>query len=266
LGGTKKPMYITIPGLDDGITLKAIFTTRFGGVSSPPYDTLNLSFQRDDDRNNVIENYRLLSNETGIPPDHMVLTWQVHGDKISMVDKSHCGMGLVREHELGYTDGLITAEKNIALVTIHADCVPVYLYDPVNSVIALVHSGWRGTLLNIAAKAIKLMKGRYNCKAGNIIAAVGPHIRKCCFEVRNDVYDIFLEKFPYYSYLFEPYGNNYRIDLEGIITRTLIAEGLDTRNIHDIKRCTVCEKGLFFSHRGGHGNTGAGAAVLMMVG
>lgn len=265
-GTERKPMYVAIPGLDNGTTLKAIFTTRFGGVSKPPYDTLNLSLQRNDDRRNVIENYRLLSNETGIPTDNMVLTWQVHGDKISIVDKSHKGMGLVREHELGCTDGLITAEKNIALVTIHADCVPVYLYDPVKGVIALVHSGWRGTLLNIAAKSVNLMKDRYKCEARDIIAGIGPHIRKCCFAVQNDVYDLFLDKFREYSDLFETSGSSYRIDLGGVITRSLIAEGLEMRNIHDIERCTVCEKELFFSHRGSRGNTGAGAAVLMMAG
>lgn len=264
-GKDKKPMFITIPGLDDGAALKAIFTTRFGGVSSPPYDTLNLSFQRNDDRKNVMENYRLLSNETGIPLDNMVLTWQVHSDKISIVDRSHGGMGLVREHKLGYTDGLITSEKNIALVTIHADCVPVYLYDPVKSIAALIHSGWRGTLLNIAAKAVKLMKDVYKCRSGDIIAGIGPHIRKCCFIVHNDVYDLFLKEFPDYCDLFETSDGRYRIDLGGIITRTLTAEGLDMRNIHDIERCTVCEKELFFSHRGGYGNTGAGAAVLMMI-
>ena len=266
MGGTdKKPMYITIPGLDDGVTLKAIFTTRFGGVSSPPYDTLNLSLQRDDNRENVIENYKRLSCETGIPLEHIVLTRQVHGDEISIIDKSHCGMGLVSEYKLGNSDGLIAADKNIALVTIHADCVPVYLYDPAKSVIALVHSGWRGTLLNIAAKAVKLMKDRYKCKAFDIVAGIGPHIRKCCFEVHNDVYDLFLKKFPDFDFLFEASGGKYRIDLGGVITRTLTAEGLNGCNIHDIERCTVCEKELFFSHRGGHGKTGAGAAVLMMV-
>lgn len=265
-GGTdKKPMYVTIPGLDDGAALKAIFTTRFGGVSCPPYDTLNLSLQRDDDRENVIENYRLLSDETGIPLDCMVLTRQVHSDRIDIVDKSHCGMGLVRKYKLGNTDGLITSGKNIALVTVHADCVPVYLYDPVKSVIALVHSGWRGTLLNIAAKAVKLMKDIYKCNACDIIAGIGPHIRKCCFEVRDDVYGLFAGKFPDYNYLFETSGSKHRISLGGIITRSLTAEGLPECNIHDIERCTVCEKQLFFSHRGGNGNTGAGAAVLMMV-
>ena len=264
-GGVKKPMFVTIPGLDNGVTVKAIFTTRFGGVSSPPYDTLNLSLQRKDSRGNVTENYRLLSNETGIPLDHMVLTRQVHGDKIGIIDKSCCGMGLVRESKLGNIDGLITADKNIALVTIHADCVPIYLYDPVKSVIALVHSGWRGTILNIAARAVKLMKDIYECKAGDIMAGIGPHIRKCCFEVHNDVYDLFLKKFPDYDYLLEASDGKYRIDLGGIITRALAAEGLNGRNIHDIERCTVCEKELFFSHRGGRGNTGAGAAVLMMV-
>ncbi len=243
----------------------AVFTTRNGGVSEPPYDTLNLSFQRKDTRENVMENFRRLSQSLGIPMERMVLSRQVHGSTITVVDKSMAGSGLVKDNPYGDTDGLVTAERGIALVTFYADCTPVYLYDPVAGAIGLVHSGWRSTLQSIAAKAVQKMEVAFGCKAENIHAALGPHIRQCCFEVGEDVYRQFAQVFPMDTDKMKPSGDKWHIDLSGIITHTLMREGLDVNNIHDIRRCTVCEKELFFSHRGGKGISGTGAAVLMMT-
>jgi len=259
------PMWVNIPGMDEEENIRAIFTTRHGGVSDAPYDTLNFSFQRKDRKENVLENFRRLSEKTGIPMDRMVLSKQVHGSTVSVVDERHCGMGLTREHTLGDTDGLITASKGVALVTFYADCTPVYLYDKKEHVIGLVHSGWRSTIENISARAVIKMKNRFNCKAGNIIAAIGPHINECCFEIGNEVYREFTSRLPFSRDMITPFGGKWKADLSGIITRSLIQEGINESNIHDIKRCTVCEKELFFSHRGGKGNSGTAIALLMMV-
>lgn len=255
-------LWVPIP-FSDGVT--AVFTTRFGGVSKPPFDTLNLSFQRGDARENVIENFRRLSESLGIPMERMVLSRQVHGSTITLVDKNMAGAGLVRENTYGDTDGLVTAERGIALVTFYADCTPVYLYDPVVGAIGLVHSGWRSTLQGISAKAVRKMKEVFGCSGENIRAALGPHIRKCCFEVGEEVYRQFAQEFPMDTDRMTPRGEKWHIDLSGIITGMLTREGLDEKNIQDIRRCTVCEKEIFFSHRGGKGTSGTGAAVLMMA-
>ncbi len=257
------PMWVPIPLGHSGI--KAIFTTRHGGVSGSPYNTLNLSFQRADSRENVLENYRRLSENLGIPLDKMVLSRQVHGSKVTVVDKSHCGMGLIRENTYGDTDGLVTCERGVALVTFYADCTPVYLYDPVAGAIGLVHSGWRSTLMNISAQAVWKMQEAFGCKPDNIIAVLGPHIRQCCFEVGSDVYRQFVQVFPDMQHTMKPVGEKWHIDLSGIIRHTLLQEGLTAGNIRDVGRCTVCEKELFFSHRGGKGSSGTGAALLMMM-
>jgi len=264
-GMSTLPMWVNIPGLDKEPNIKAIFTTRHGGVSSAPYDTLNFSFQRNDRKENVFENFRRLLGKTGVPMDRMVLSKQVHGSTVSIVDERHCGMGFIKEHTLGDTDGLITASKGVALVTFYADCTPVYLYDKREGVIGLVHSGWCSTIANISAIAVKTMKNHFNCKSENIIAAIGPHINECCFEIGNDVYREFVEKLPFSRNMIKPYGEKWKADLSGIITQSLINESIDERNIYDIKRCTVCEKELFFSHRGEKGNTGTAIALLMMV-
>ncbi|MBP7174879.1 MAG: peptidoglycan editing factor PgeF [Thermoclostridium sp.] len=255
-------MWVSIPMGDNRI--KAIFTTRSGGVSSFPFNTLNLSFQRADNMENVMENYRRLSKEFGVPMERMILSRQVHGSTVTVVDKSHCGMGLVRQSSYGDTDGLVTCERGVALVTFYADCTPVYLYDPVSCAIGLVHSGWRGTLQNIPAKAVQKMKEAFGCKPENMIAALGPHIHQCCFEVGADVYRQFSEVFPDMQDAMVPQKDKWYIDLSRIITRTLLREGLTASNINDVNRCTVCENELFFSHRGGKGNSGTGAALLMV--
>jgi len=256
-------MWVSIPMGDNNI--KALFTTRHGGVSSPPYDTLNLSFQRADRRENIMENYRRLSQHSGIPMDRMILTNQVHGSTIAVVGESQCGMGLIRESNYGDVDGLVTHDRRVALVTFHADCIPVYLYDPVSRSIGLVHSGWRSTLLNISAKAVRKMREAFGANPENMTAVLGPHIRQCCFEVGTDVYRQFIGAFPDMQDTMKPCGDKWYIDLSRIVARTLNREGLFAANIHDVNRCTVCEKELFFSHRGGKGSSGTGAALLMMV-
>ena len=258
------PMWITIP-VRDKINGKALFTTRHGGVSSPPYDSLNLSFQRDDSKENVMKNFELLSESTGIPMEYMVLTRQVHGSDITVVNKEHCGMGLLRDRTFGESDGLVTADRNVALVTFHADCAPVYLYDCSKNVIGLIHSGWRSTLLKISAKAVKIMKEEFNCNSSDICAVIGPCIHKCCFEVGADVYEKFLETFPNCTGALVNIDGKFRIDLVNLIISTLTGEGLSRGNIHDVNRCTVCENELFFSHRGGRGLSGTGAALFMMM-
>ncbi|AGC69063.1 laccase domain-containing protein YlmD [Thermoclostridium stercorarium subsp. stercorarium DSM 8532] len=258
------PMWIPVP-VSDELKAIAVFTTRHGGVSSFPFESLNLSFQRGDSAENVLKNFELLSKSTGIPMEYMVLTKQVHGCDITVVNKQHCGMGLLRERTFGESDGLITADMNVALVTFHADCAPVYLYDVKRKVIGLVHSGWRSTLLKISAKAVRIMEKEFNCNAAEIHAVIGPCIRKCCFEVDRDVYEEFLKVFPDCADAFLCTGKKWKIDLAGIIVRTLTDEGLSMGNIQDLNRCTVCEKQLFFSHRGGQGKSGTGAAVFMMT-
>jgi len=258
-------MWIPVPVISD-FRAKALFTTRHGGVSGYPFNSLNLSFYRGDNEENVKRNFELLSENTGIPMENMVLTKQVHGAEITLVDRRHCGMGLVRERTFGESDGLITADRNVALVTFHADCAPVYLYDCKKQVIGLVHSGWRSTLLKISAKAVNIMKTRFCCNAQDIYAVIGPCIRKCCFEVGPEVYEDFLKTFPGCSDAFEYSDGKRRIDLAAIIKNTLVSEGVSPENVHDLNRCTTCEKELFFSHRGGGGRSGTGAAVFMMVG
>jgi YfiH family protein len=264
---TDRLAYITIPALSDFPELIHGFTTRFGGVSTGDFATLNLNFNRPDPAENVMRNYQILGEKLGVPLQDMVLSHQVHDRKVLPVDRTHAGMGLTRERTYSNIDGLATDETGLMLVTFYADCVPVYFYDPVKKVIALAHSGWKGTILNIADEAIRTLKEIYGCRTENIHAAFGPHIGACCFEVDENVADMFSDTFGWAKDFIVPgYDGKRLIDLEGIITENLLISGVQKEKISGCSICTKCHKDIFFSHRGGSGKSGTGAAFLMIRG
>ena len=258
--------YIGIPAFYAFPALLHGFTTRFGGVSEGDYATLNLSFNRPDPLSNVRKNYEILSNELEVPLNNMVLSHQVHDKKILKVTKEHSGMGIVRERSYENIDGLVTQESCLMLITHYADCVPIYFYDPVNNVIGLSHSGWRGTLLNIGGETLKVMKESYGSSPENIIVAFGPHIKTCCFEVDQDVADAFQSAYSWASDYITKRADKWVIDLEGIIIRNLMNLGILEEKISRCGVCTKCNSDVFFSHRGSRNKTGTGAAFLMIRG
>jgi YfiH family protein len=261
----KRP-FIGIPALYDFPDLIHGFTTRFGGVSTGDYATLNLNFNRSDSESNVKKNYEILSHELGVPLNNMVLSHQVHDKKILKVSEEHKGMGIVRDRSYKDIDGLVTQETGLLLVTYYADCVPVYFYDPIKKVIGLSHSGWRGTLINIGAETLSVMKDSYGCSPEDIFVAFGPHIKPCCFEVDSDVKEAFLTAYIWAGDYCTQRENKWIIDLEGIITQNLIIQGVSKEKISGCQVCTKCNSNVFFSHRGSHNQTGTGAAFLMIRG
>lgn len=256
---------IDIPGMSEFPELVQGFTTRFGGVSSGPFESLNLNFFRGDEPSRVLENFLLVSEDLGVALEDMVLSKQVHGCSILRVDDSHRGMGIVRERSYGPVDGLTTDIPGIMLVTYYADCVPLYFYDPVKKAICLSHSGWRGTLLDMAGESVKAMKAYYNSRPEDIRVSMGPHIRSCCFEVGDDVAGMFFERFPWSEKSARRNEKGkWTLDMEDIISGSLLAHGIQRNNIFTCQICTRCEHDVFFSHRGSGGNTGTGAALLMI--
>jgi len=261
----ERPRIIDIPGMMEFPELVQGFTTRFGGVSSGPYESLNLNFFREDDPSRVMENFRLLSEELGVSLGDMVLSKQVHGCRILRVDDSHRGMGIVRERSYGPVDGLTTDVPGIMLVTYYADCVPLYFYDPSRKAICLSHSGWKGTLADMAGESVKAMQAHYNSRPEDIRVSIGPHIRSCCFEVGDDVAGMFYERYPWSERSArKSREGKWMLDLEDIIRESLLTHGIQKQNIYGCQICTKCESDVFFSHRGSGGRTGTGAALLMM--
>jgi YfiH family protein len=246
-------------------TLTHCFSTREGGVSTGKYSSLNLSFNREDDPANVRENFRILSKAAGIKCENMVLTDQIHDNKVRIVNGSDRGKGIIKDSDIKGVDALVTSSRQVALVTFYADCVPVLLYDTKQRVIGMAHSGWRGTLKQIANETIRIMAKNYNCNMADIIAAVGPAIGKCCFEAGNEVYESFVNKMPWSSqHCFKAHEDKWFIDLRAVIKNTLLMEGIKDYNISVSSICTKCNNNMFFSHRGDGGGTGCMAAVMQI--
>lgn len=225
------------------------FSTRKGGVSTGCYESLNLSF-REDKRENVIENYRLICSAMGSDYNNVVFSNQVHEDKLYEVKEEDRGKGLLRESDIKGIDGLYTDKKNIILTTFYADCVPLFFLDTNKKVIALSHSGWKGTVKEIGRRTVEIFKEKYNSNLNDIIAGIGPSIGGCCFEVDKPVADIFEKELPFSKEFIKKEENEkYKIDLQEINKQILINSGLKEENIELSGLCTKCNPDTFYSHR-----------------
>ena len=193
------------------------FSTRIGGVSTGYYGSMNLAFTVGDDRENVLENYRLFGDSVGISREQMVFSDQQHTTNVMEVTKEHLGEGILRPRSFRDIDGIMTNEPGVCLVTSYADCVPLYFVDPVHKAIALSHSGWRGTIGNICQKTVDEMKRLYNSSPSELITCIGPSICADCYEVGSDVADVFLESYGPDSGVVLPHNagvpGKYRLDL-----------------------------------------------------
>ncbi len=240
------------------------FTTRLGGVSSGDCTSLNLSFNRNDSRENVLANYHIIAGAIGADFNKMVLSHQVHDNKIRYVGSGDAGKGLTRESDIIGYDGLTTDVPGIPLVTFYADCVPVLMLDPVKKAITAVHSGWKSTLANISLEALRLMQERYKSNMEDLQVAVGPSICKNCFEVGAEVYELFMDKYPWCDTYIDRFNDKYHINLQQIIKRVLTDSGVPEKNILLSDTCTKCNNDMFFSYRGDRRKTGSLAAIMML--
>jgi len=168
---------------------------------------------------------------------------QVHGDTVAVVAQGHRGRGAYRRATaLRETDGLITSEKKLSLAVLTADCMPVFLYDPKRKVMALVHAGWKGTRKRIIAQAIKKMAKDFSTEPADLLVALGPSLRRCCYEVGGE----FQEYFPGDVQL---QGGKFYFDLGGAVLRQLSESGIAAEHIYDSRICTSCMNHEFFSYR-----------------
>lgn len=241
------------------------FSTRLGGVSQGFCAGLNLGYNRGDDPDCVRENFRLFCAAIGADYEGLVKTRQVHRDHVQPVTAADRGMDIVAPAPWE-ADGLVTDVPGLCLTVFSADCVPVLLYDPVRRCIAAVHSGWRGTALAIAARAVEKMENDYGCDPGHILAAVGPSIGNCCFETHADVPDAMTAALGSQAAPFiQPLENGkFRVDLKGIIKNSLLHAGLDEAHIWVSDHCTTCLDDLYWSHRLLGDRRGSMAAMIQL--
>lgn len=265
--------YLTFPGLDEISCIRHLFSTRLGGVSEGIYKSMNLSFTRGDAEEKVKENFRRIAETIEADMGQFVLSHQTHTDNIRIVTKEDAGCGLTKP--LGYenVDGLITKEKGLVLSTFYADCVPVYLVDPVKEVIGLCHSGWKGTVLEIGAKTVEKMQESFGCNPKDIYGAIAPSICQDCYEVSKDVIEEIRKTFSREKYgrdyteelFYEKTNGKYQLNLWRACELTLLKAGLLTEHIEITDICTCCNPDYLFSHRASMGKRGNLGAFLMLV-
>ena len=259
-------IYIKFPKLISTGKVKHAFSTRHGGVSQGDFSSMNLSFNRGDKRESVLENYRILCEAEGINPENLVLSAQTHTNNVITVSTADIGTGITKP-SFTDVDGLITNQKNVALVTQYADCTPLLFCDPVEEVVATSHAGWRGTAKLIGKVTVEKMCSEFGCKPQNIIAAIGPCIGKCCYEVDDPVFNAFKEIsfLDTKDFLTAKSNGRYMLDLVEANRRILINCGIDPENIDCSDICTNCHSNDLHSHRATGGKRGNLAAIIQLA-
>lgn len=230
------------------------FCTRRGGVSQGDYKSLNMSFNEGDEDNHVLQNWGRLAAAFDISLEQFLVVNQVHKDDIFIV-KPYGGYFSSRA-ELDY-DAIITNRADLAICVKTADCVPVFIVDRAKKVIAAVHAGWRGSALGISAKAVRLLRANYGSSPQDMLAAIGPSIGPCCYQVDKVVADEFLNLHNHELFLSTgKKAGKWTLNLAEANRRQLVESGIGEANIDVSDLCTVCNQDRFFSHRGSGGITG----------
>ncbi len=225
------------------------FSTRAGGVSPAPFDSLNLRTGCADSPENLRENFRRFCGAIGADHHRVVLAKQVHETTVRRCTAADAGKGLWSERD--YTaDALITNERDLPLAVFSADCGIILLYDPVRSAIGAIHAGWRGCAGGIVEKTVWELERAYGSRPGDLLAAVGPCIGQCCFETDCDVPAAMTAALgeaaaPYLARR----GAKWHVDLAGLNRQWLVKAGVLPERIGLCGLCTACRPDLFWSHR-----------------
>lgn len=244
--------YLEYPLLRDTGIVRHGFSTRLGGVSEGCFSSMNLSFERGDRNEAVLENFQRIGKALGVRCEDMVLSKQTHTTNVRVVTEEDRGKGIVRERDYTDVDGLVTAVPGICLVTSYADCVPLYFVDPVKKVIGLSHSGWRGTAGKIGKKTVEIMRNQFGSDPGDILAAIGPSVCKECYEVSEDVIVEFRKAFStedWHKLFYKKSCGKYQLDLWKANELIFLESGICRDHIAVTNVCTHCNSTVLYSHR-----------------
>lgn len=200
----------------------------------------------------------------GIDPTRLVTLGQVHGSGVIRVGRADAGRGATPDSEqIGFGDALITDEPGVALMTLHADCLPILLWDPIRSAIGAVHAGWRGTVAGIAAATVRDMQSAFGCRPADMHAFLGPANGPCCYEVGQDVVDAWHDAGGERLAIDVRGGKTY-FDVPGANLSQLMLAGLEASHIYLPDICTQCSSDDWFSHRAQGAFTGRFGAIIML--
>jgi polyphenol oxidase len=221
---------------------RAYFSTRQGGVSAGPYESLNIGILTGDERDSVIENRRRLAGRVGEAPERVAMGWQVHGADLLEWSEPIASRFADPDAELVKVDGHLTYATRTALLVLAADCLPIAISNDDQA--AMLHCGWRGLAAGIVERAVRWF-------SDPPVAAIGPCIGPCCYEVGPEVLRAFDADFV----------NGRMLDLRAAATAKLVKAGV--MRVDHVALCTSCNPDLFFSHRRDGPETGRQAGVVV---
>jgi YfiH family protein len=222
------------------------FSTRFGGVSPLPKDSLSLGNLRQDERANVIENRQRFLEALDAFDWKLITARQIHSADVIDVPSD-----AIDSHEPATGDALVTTASQALLAVQTADCLPILLADTRTGTMAAVHAGWRGTLQGIVARTVEVMQQRHDTSPADLVVALGPAIGQCCFEVGSEVVELFETRYAYAHdcFVIPREGAKAHLDLNAVNRRQLTDCGVRAEAITDTQLCTMCRNDLFFSYR-----------------
>lgn len=230
-----------------GDNLRHAFSNRLDG---------NLGFGIGDDDGNIKENYRRFCQPLGIDPEKLVVSKQVHGDGILILNAAGENHEMPLDKLSGY-DAFITDMQDISLSVRFADCQGVLIFDPLRQAVAAVHCGWRGNVLNILGKTVLKMVENFGADPVYLLVGISPSLGPCCAEFTDPASELpeFMQKYV---------NEKNCVDLWQCSLDQLREAGVLAENIEIARTCTCCNKDLFFSHRRDKGNTGRMAAIIAL--
>lgn len=248
-------VYYAFDSLNDSGSIVHAISTRHGGVSPAPFDTLNLSRHVGDDEANVATNLHRLNEALNMDATTVVDASQAQADRVAIVGAEHCGT------RIKDVDALMTNTPGVPLLLRFADCVPILFFDPVHRAIAVAHAGWRGTVLKIATKTVEAMIDAFDTRPRDLIACIAPSIGPCCYRIGDDVIARVRETFDISEELLIPQvDGGVHLDLWQANAQQLRALGVGQIEIANI--CTAHHTDDFYSWRAEKVNTGRFGAII----
>jgi hypothetical protein len=232
---------------------EVLFSTREGGLSTGPYESLNLGLLTGDERELVIQNRRRLAARAEVEPEDVVMGWQVHGSEIKEWERRDRDRAFL-DPQGGHLklDGHLIREPRLAALVLVADCLPVAIAG--GGAVAMLHCGWRGLAGGLIAKATARMQAD-PAQVQLLAAAIGPGIGRCCYEVGEEVLQAFAD--------YDRVADGRMLDLRAIAEAQLRAAGID--RVEHVDYCTSCRPELFFSHRRDNGVTGRQGGIAWLT-
>lgn len=255
--------YVSVASwLSNGVDIA--FSSRLGGCSTGPYESLNMGLHVEDNPLHVIENRRRYLSIFNLQLEDSICCEQVHGNHVMVVDEKDRSKGIISyDTAIKSCDGLITNVPGLNLLAFFADCYPLYFYDPDHRAIGLSHAGWKGTMGQIGKKTIEAMASEYGTLASSLLVFIGPGIADCCFRIDADLANKVSEEFSDLHDIIFNKGPSHNWNLQETNKQLMMKQGVCEENIICCPLCTCCEN-KFFSYRREHGRTGRMAALIAL--